>query len=299
MADLTALTPHAAAAPRRRSYAATVARRFGRHKLAVASLVVFVLVAAFAFIGPLLWRYDYRERTFAYSQPPSAAHPFGTDTVSHDLMALVMHGTQRSLEIALLVAVVATVVGTLWGAVAGFYRGIVDGLLMRVVDIFLAVPVIAVAALLAYQVGGRTRGWFLIALVLAGLMWTYVARVVRSDVLSLRERDFVTAARALGAGDARIIWRHLVPNVAGTVTVSVTVLVAMAILGETALSYLGFGIHAPDTSLGLLVNDGQTAVLTRPWLFYFPGVFILLIALCVNFIGDGLRDAFDPAGERR
>jgi ABC-type dipeptide/oligopeptide/nickel transport system permease subunit len=152
-----------------------------------------------------------------------------------------------------------------------------------------------VAAVLA----GNSRGtWWLIALAIAALQWATVSRVVRGVVLSLREKEFIEAARALGATDARIIFRHLLPNAIGPVIVYGTILVAIAILLETALSFLGFGIRAPDTSLGLLVNNARTAVDTRPWLFYFPGLFIIMIALSINFIGDGLRDALDPRQQR-
>jgi ABC-type dipeptide/oligopeptide/nickel transport system permease subunit len=162
---------------------------------------------------------------------------------------------------------------------------------MRFSDLVLTLPLIAVAAMLAHLFGGS---WYLIAMVIAGLTWAYVSRVARSVVLSLREKEFVEAARALGATDTRIILRHLVPNSLGSIIVNATLLVATAILTETALSYLGFGVQNPDTSLGLLVSEAQTALTTRPWLFYFPGLFIILIALTINFIGDGLRDALDP-----
>jgi ABC-type dipeptide/oligopeptide/nickel transport system permease subunit len=178
-----------------------------------------------------------------------------------------------------------------WGAVAAYFGGHTDSLLMRVADLVLTLPLIAVAAMLGHNFGGS---WWLIALVIGGLYTAYVARVSRGVVLSLREKEFVEAAKALGASDWRIIMRHLIPNALGSVIVNGTILVALAILLETALSYLGFGVQAPDTSLGLLVSESQTALTTRPWLFYFPGLFIIIIALTINFIGDGLRDALDP-----
>ena len=187
--------------------------------------------------------------------------------------------------------VVSGFVGTVWGAIAGFYRGIVDSLMMRFSDLVLTLPLLAVAAVLARATSGS---WWLVALVIASLQWAYVSRVVRGVVLSLREREFIEALRALGATDRRIIFLHLIPNALGPIIVNVTILVAVAILVETALSFLGLGVQPPDTSLGLLVSDASTAVSTRPWLFYFPGAFIILIALTINFIGDGLRDAFDP-----
>lgn len=274
-----------------RSQGQLVLRRFLRHRLAVISFVVLLAVVLLAFVGGALWRYDVSTLTGAYSQPPSWGHPFGTDAAGHDSFAQVLRGTQISIGIAVLVAIFSTVVGTVWGATAGYYRGAVDTVMMRISDLVLTLPLLAVAAVLGHNVGGS---WWLIALVIAGLYWAYVSRVARGVVLSLREKEFIEAARALGAGDARIIFRHLIPNALGSIIVNATVLVAIAILVETALSYLGFGVRAPDTSLGLLVSEAQTAVQTRPWLFYFPGLFIILIALTINFIGDGLRDAFDP-----
>ncbi len=274
-----------------RSQARLVLGRFLRHRLAVISLVVLLAVVLLAFVGGALWRYDYGEITPDNSVPPSWGHPFGTDAVGHDAFAQVLRGTQLSLGIAVLVALFSTLVGTIWGATAGYYRGAVDSVMMRISDLILTLPLLAVAAVLAHNAGGS---WWLIALVIAGLYWAYVSRVARGVVLSLREKEFVEAARALGASDSRIIFRHLVPNALGSVIVNATVLVAIAILLETALSFLGFGVRPPDTSLGLLVSNAKTAVGTRPWLFYFPGLFIITIALTINFIGDGLRDAFDP-----
>ncbi|QRP50594.1 ABC transporter permease [Amycolatopsis sp. FDAARGOS 1241] len=274
-----------------RSQAQLVFRRFLQHRLAMISLVVFVLIVLFAYVGPLVWKYGPADITQDNSAPPSGEHPFGTDAVGHDTLAQVMRGTQISLQISVLIAIFATVVGTIWGSVAGYYRGWIDTLLMRIADLVLTLPLLAVAAVLAHQVGGT---WWLIAVVIAGLYWAYVSRVARGVVLSLREKEFVEASKALGASDARIIFRHLVPNALGAIIVNLTILVSIGILLETALSFLGFGVQPPDTSLGLLVSTAQTAVDTRPWLFYFPGVFIILIALTINFIGDGLRDAFDP-----
>jgi ABC-type dipeptide/oligopeptide/nickel transport system permease subunit len=268
-----------------------VLRRFLQHRLAVASLVLLLLIVLLAYIGGWLWKYNPEDITPDNSEAPSLAHPFGTDAVGKDMLANVLRGTQISLQISVLVAIFSTVVGTIWGAVAGYYRGWVDTLLMRIADLVLTLPLLAVAAVLGHNAGGS---WWLIAVVIAGLYWAYVSRVARGVVLSLREKEFIEAARALGAGDARIIFRHLVPNALGSVIVNATILVSIGILLETALSFLGFGVRAPDTSLGLLVSSAQTAVDTRPWLFYFPGLFIILIALTINFIGDGLRDAFDP-----
>ncbi|NJC71537.1 ABC transporter permease [Planosporangium thailandense] len=271
-------------------------RRFLRHRLAVLSLVLFILIVLLAFVGPLIWKYKYTDITPDNSQPPSPAHPFGTDSLGHDWFAQVLRGLQQSVKVALCIAIVASTLGVVWGGVSGYYRGISDSVLMRLADLILTIPAIALAAALG-NIGGGT--WWMIALVLGGLSAPLVARAVRGVVLSLREQEFVEAARALGASDRWIILRHLVPNAFAVVIVYATLLVATGILSETALSFIGFGVHPPDTSLGLLIYQAQSAVQTRPWLFYFPGLFIILIALTVNFIGDGLRDAFDPRQTRQ
>ena len=268
-----------------------VLRRFLQHRLAVISLCVLVALVLLAYVGGALWRYDFGQITPDNSEPPSLAHPFGTDSVGKDQFAQVLRGTQISLQIAVLVALFSTLVGTIWGSIAGYFGGRTDTIMMRISDLILTLPLIAVAAMLAQNFGGS---WWLISLVIAGLYWAYVSRVSRGVVLSLREKEFIEAAKALGASDARIIFRHLVPNALGSIIVNATILVAIAILLETSLSYLGFGVRPPDTSLGILVSEAQTALTTRPWLFYFPGLFIILIALTINFIGDGLRDALDP-----
>jgi peptide/nickel transport system permease protein len=310
-----------------RSQRQMIVRRFFRHKLAVASLIVFVLIALFAFVGPKLWPYkagqlyaetgqvlrgqtvggptlsepprchgDYKGVPARLRDGPCAPHVMGSDGVGHDMMAQIMRGSQKSLQIAIVVALVATFFGVIVGAVAGYYGGGVDTVLMRATDLFLTVPLIAVAGTLSHHVNGG--GWWLLALILAALGWMLIARVIRGEILSLREKEFVEAARALGASDSRIIFRHILPNVAGSIIVNATLVVASAILIETALSYLGLGVKAPDTSLGLLISENQAAFQTRPWLFWFPGLFIVVIALAVNFIGDGLRDAFDPKQTR-
>jgi peptide/nickel transport system permease protein len=255
---------------------------------------MFVLIVIVAYVGAELWKYDL-QTTPDNSQPPSWDHPFGTDSLGHDGLAMVLRGLQQSIKIALSVALIATVVGTTWGAVAGYFGRHVDNALMRLADMVIILPGIAVAATMA-SVGGGS--WLTIALIIGGLASASVSRLIRGVVLSLREQDFIEAAKALGASDTRIIVRHLVPNALGPTIVSATILVAVGILAETALSFLGFGVQHPDTSLGLLIQQAEGAVRTRPWLFYFPGIFIILIALTVNFIGDGLRDAFDPRQTR-
>lgn len=280
-----------------RSQTRLIVRRFMQHRLAVSSLFVLLAVILLAYVGGALWKYGYSDITPDNSVPPSAEHPFGTDNLGYDEFARVMRGTQLSLQIALSIAMIATVVGTVWGAVAGYYRGFADSLMMRVVDLILTIPILAAGALLTKKV--QSVGWWALALVIAALSWPAVSRIVRGQALSLREKEYVEAARALGASDGRIIFRHLLPNIAGQIIVVVTVLVATAILLESSLSYLGFGVQSPDVSLGSLISGSDTALQGgRWWLFYFPGLFIILISLSINFIGDGLRDAFDPTQQR-
>jgi len=282
----------------RRSQTQMVVRRFLAHRLAVASLILLLLVIIGSLIGGRIWKYNYADITDEFSTPPSLAHPMGTDDIGHDSMARILRGAQKSVQVALLVALLSTTFGAVLGALAGYYRGATDSVLMRFTDLVLTVPAIAILAVLAATLADRAGNWFFIALVLAALLWTYIARVVRGQFLSLREKEFVEAARALGASDRRIIFRHLLPNATGAIIVNATITVAVAILLEAALSYLGVGIRPPDTSLGLLIQDGQQAATTRPWLFYYPGLIIIIIALTVNFVGDGLRDAFDPTQTR-
>jgi len=269
-------------------------RRFVRNPSSMAAVVVFILVLLFAFVGPHLWHYTYDVYTPDNSVPPSWDHPFGTDSTGYDGLAQVMRGTQRSMQIALFVAIAATLVGSFAGAMAGYYGRFVDGAIMRFVDLMLIFPSIAVAAVLSYMTMGTETSWLTIGIVLAFLAWPVVARVVRANVLSIAQSDYIAAAKGAGASDISVIARHILPNAMGTILVVVTVLTATAILSETSLSYLGFGVQSPDTSLGLLISQSQSAVTTRPWLFYFPGLFIVLIAITVSFIGDGLRRALDP-----
>ncbi|HEX2038606.1 MAG TPA: ABC transporter permease [Acidimicrobiales bacterium] len=272
--------------------------RFLSHRLAVVSLVVLVVVVLLALFGGRFWRYGYAEITPEFSSGPSWQHPMGTDGIGHDTFAQVLRGAQRSVIIALLVAFLSTALGTLVGALAGYFGGAVDFGLMRMTDLVLTIPTFAVFALLSNRFANRENGWVYLSFVIAGLLWMTIARVVRGVFLSLREKEFVEAARALGAGHARIIFRHLLPNALGPIIVNATITVAIAILTETSLSFLGLGVRLPDTSLGQLVSYGAPAATSRPWLFYFPGLFIIVIALTINFVGDGLRDAFDPTQTR-
>lgn len=224
-------------------------------------------------------------------------HPFGQDDIGRDYFALVMRGAQRSILVTIIIGSIAGVIGTVVGSIAGFYRGTVDSVLMRFTDFIITVPSIIIGSVIGFHFGNLGVGF--LALYLGLFAWTGLSRLVRGEFLTLREREFVDAARVAGASNRRIIFKHILPNAVGIIIVSVTLLMSGAILLETALSYLGFGVVAPDVSLGSLISQYQESFTTRPWLFWYPGIFIITIALCINFIGDGLRDAFDPRQKRR
>jgi peptide/nickel transport system permease protein len=282
----------------------TVLRRFLRHRAAVAGFAMFVLLLLFAFVGPAVWSASLDAGGLA-KVGPSPAHPFGTDRIGHDMLASVISGTRLSLQIALVVALVATVLGVVLGAVAGYLRGWVDGVISRVIDLMLCIPALVVTAVLARHSftlapsAQNASNWLTVALILALFTsWFPIARTMRGMVLSLREKEFVEAARALGASNSRIVFRHILPNTVDVIIVNATVTVAQAVLLESALSFIGLGVHRPDASLGLLINENKNELATLPWLFWFPFLFIVLISLSVNFMGDGLRDAFDPRQKR-
>ncbi|EKU49415.1 ABC transporter permease [Brevibacterium casei] len=286
-----------------------VFRKFLRHKGAMVGLIVLFLVTVFAYsaqgIGPIPGWWIFNHTASNPIVNPGGAptwtlqnffspgeHPFGQDEIGRDNFARVMKGTQISIMVMLIIGIVALIIGTIVGALAGYYRGWVDSLLMRVTDGFIILPVIVVGAILGKLVSGT--GGAMLGLVLGAILWTGLARLVRGDFLSLREREFVDSARVAGASDFRIMFKHMLPNAMGVIIVNTTLLMSQAIVLEASLSFLGFGISPPDISLGQLISEYQTSFATRPWLFWWPGLFIIVIALCVNFIGDGLRDAFDP-----
>jgi glutathione transport system permease protein len=268
--------------------------RFLHHKMALIGMGTFLFLLLLSTIAPLFWHYRYSDITPQFSTGPSLQHPFGTDTIGHDLFAQVMVGTATSMKTAIVVAVIATALGTLIGAVAGYYGKYADATLMRFTDLILVVPLIAILLVLAANLSSLANNWFWIAIILAGVLWTYLARLVRGTFLSLREREFIEAEWAIGASDRRIILRHMIPNAIGPIVVNATLTVANAMLIEAALSFLGLGIQPPAVSLGDLIASGQDDATVLPWLFFFPAGFLIVSILSVNFIGDGLRDALDP-----
>ena len=276
-------------------------RRFLRHRLSVIGLVCIVGLYALAFVGPLLspWNYAEQDPT-AYLTPPSAQHWFGTTQIGEDVFAQTLRGLQKSLTIGLLVGMISTGIAAVVGTAAGYFRGWVDRILMWGADLLLVIPSFVIIAILSPAFRGKT--WLILVLLLATFSWMITARIVRGLTLSLREREFVQAARFMGVPPWRIITRHIVPNMASLLIIDATITVGSAILTETGLSYFGFGVQPPDVSLGTLIASGTNSALTFPWLFMFSGGLLALTVLSVNFVGDGLRDALDPnaiRGSRR
>ena len=268
--------------------------RFFHQPLAVFGLAVFAILGIGTVIVGHFWKYNYSQITNQFNAGPTMQHPFGVDDIGHDLFAQVFRGMEKDIQTALLVAVLSAVIGVTIGALAGFFRGWVDSILMRFVDLILSVPLLAVLIVLSNIWTQQSGSWVLIAVIVGVLSWTYMARLVRADFLSLRERDFVEASRALGATNSRIIVRHLMPNAVATIIVNSTLTIALAIVLESTLSFLGLGIQPPDVSLGLLVASAQDSATTQWWLFAFPAAFLVVLILSVFLIGDGLREAFDP-----
>ncbi len=275
------------------------ARRFARNRLAVVGLVVFLAVTLAVTLAGLSPhdpdRTNLRER-FA---PPSLTHPFGTDDLGRDTLTRVLYGGRISLLVGFLSMGFSIAVGTVVGGLAGYAGGWLDSLLMRFTDLFLSLPslfvLIVLSTMLADSPFARAYGGTLmIVLIIGALSWMVVARIVRSSVLSIREQAFVEAARANGASHARLMVRHVLPNALGPIFVQATLQVAVAIIAESGLSYLGFGIQPPTATWGNMLKDAQTYLTRMPWLAVFPGVMIFLTVMSVNAIGDGLRDAFDP-----
>lgn len=271
--------------------------RFKRHKVAIVAAGILVVIAILAIFAGVISRFDYHTPDLAHSlEGPGATHWFGTDNTGRDLFSRVLHGGRISLLVGVSVALLSGVVGTLVGAFAGYYGRWIDQLLMRLTDLFLAIPFLVVLILASSLLSGSVLDTVLI---LSAFFWMPAARIVRGSVLSLKEKEFVEAARATGASNGRILFSHILPNAFGPIIVILTLNVAAAILTESALSFLGFGVEPPTPSWGNLLQAGRGFTLIAPQMVWFPGLFILLTVLCVNFVGDGLRDALDPHQELR
>ncbi|MBA9006931.1 peptide/nickel transport system permease protein [Actinomadura cellulosilytica] len=271
-----------------------LARRLLAQPRAVLGLALLAALFLLAFAGPQLARWDWQQTDFtALREPPSAEHWFGTTASGRDVFALTLRGMQKSLLIGLSVAVLSTGLAALVGMVAGYAGGWADRVLMWAADLLLVLPAFLVLAVLDPALGSA---WPLLVLVLAAFMWMVTARMVRQTTISLKEREFVLAARCMGVSPARVLARHVLPNLGSLLIIDGTLHVSVAVIAESGLSYFGFGVHPPDSSLGTVIAEGAAAATTFPWLFGFAAGLLVLLVLAVNLVGDGLRDALDPAG---
>jgi oligopeptide transport system permease protein len=281
-------------APPSRSPFATAARRFARNRAAFAALLLLVLIVLACFVGPLLSPNNAIDSDWsAISLAPTFAnmHWFGTDELGRDLLVRTLVGGRVSLEVGLLGTLVSGVIGVAWGATAGYLGGRVDAVMMRIVDMMYAIPYMLIAILMMTLFG---RAFYLVVLTISAFSWLDMARVVRGQTLSLRSREFIDAAKAIGVGSRSIIARHIVPNLIGVVVVYATVTVPGIVLTESVLSFLGLGVQEPMTSWGVLIQDGAQKLESTPWLLLCPALMLCATLYCVSFVGDGLRDAFDP-----
>jgi len=278
--------------PEPESYGKMVWRRFRKHKLAMAGLYILIFMYALAIFAPVIATQSYE----AVDPPnklkaPSREHLMGTDHIGRDVFSRVMWGSRISLSVGFVAAAVAVGLGVLIGSTAAYFGGRVDDILMRFTEIVMAFPTFFLLLTIVFIV---ERSIFNIMLVIGFTSWPSLARMVRGQILSLREQEFTEAARALGATDARIIFRHILPNAMAPVIVSTTMRIGGAILSESSLSFLGLGVPEPYPSWGSILNAGRTYLLQAPWITTFPGIFIFLTVLAFNYVGDGLRDALDP-----
>jgi len=266
--------------------------RFRRHRLAMVGLVVLGSLVTAAVLANVVSVYDPDlPDVEAIRQPPSLAHPMGTDQIGRDQLTRLLHGGRFSLQVGLFATLVSILIGTSIGALAGFYGGTLDNALMRLTDLMFTVPRLLVLLL----IGAIFKTTLLLIIVLLGATsWMAVARLVRASFLSLREKEFVEAARSVGVRDARLIIRHILPNALGPVIVAATLGVAGAILVESTLSYLGYGVQPPTPTWGNMLQNAQSEMYAAPWLAIFPGLLIFVTIMAINFVGDGLRDALDP-----
>lgn len=267
--------------------------RLVANKAAVASLVVLGGLALAAIVGPWLTAYDFDEVNYAVAggTGPNADYWFGADINGRDLFTRTLIGARVSLVVGFVATFVSLVIGVAWGATAGFLGGVVDNIMMRIVDILYSLPFIFFVIILMVVFGTNL---FLLFVAIGAVEWLTMARIVRGQTLALKEREFVEAARAIGVPTPVIIWRHIAPNLVGPVVVYVTLTIPSAILAESFLSFLGLGVQEPLTSWGVLISEGAQEMQTAPWMLIFPASFMAATLFCFNFIGDGLRDALDP-----
>jgi peptide/nickel transport system permease protein len=276
-------------------------RKFRRHRLAMVGLVMLGALLAIAVIGPIIWPFDFRviprpDTIVPIGRGPSLAHPFGeTGGLQRDVMTLVINGARTSLFIGFSSMAIGVVVGTTIGAISGFVGGFIDNLLMRIVDVFLSLPILFVILVAANFLGGGKGSPLLIVGIFGAFSWMGVSRLVRSLFLSIREREFVEAARAVGVRDRRIIFKHILPNALSPIVVAASLIVGANIIAEAFVSFLGFGVNPTDPTWGNILANARTFIPQGNWWWpFFSGSAIIVTVLAVNFVGDGLRDAFDP-----
>lgn len=291
-----------------------VIRRFSRHRAAMFGLILLIGVILYVLIGSFIFteaQSNFND-TAIRLQPPSVEHPFGTDRIGRDILARTIYGGQISLIIGFLAVVVEVGLGTAVGAIAGYYGGWVDSILMRITEAMLSIPQLLLLLVMAKFFGGKIpainflgrsfSGSVIVIILILGLTsWTSLARIIRSNVLSLKETEFILAARAIGVPNWKIIVNHILPNTLASIIVSLTLGVATAILTEAYVSFLGLGVQAPTASWGNMLTEAQefTVIKNAPWYWFFPSLLILLTVLSINFVGDGLRDAFDPRSDNK
>ncbi|MEU5862847.1 ABC transporter permease [Nonomuraea sp. NPDC047529] len=274
-----------------------VAGRFFRSPQGLAGFAVLALMFLLAFVGPLFSRWSYTDKDFtAFLQPPSAQHWFGTLQTGADVYAVTLRGMQKSLIVGLLAALVSTAVAAVVGAFSGYFPGWTDRALSWVTDLLLVLPAFLILAIMSPLFGAGQ--WVLFVIMLALFLWMVTSKIVRGMTISLKEREYIQAARFMGVPPVRIIFRHVIPNLSSLLIVDATLNVSAAILTETSLSYFGFGIQPPDVSFGTLIADGSRTAVYAPWTFWFVAGLLVVTVLAVNLIGDALRDAFDPAARR-
>jgi peptide/nickel transport system permease protein len=266
--------------------------RFKRHRVAVAAAIIMIVLMVLVFAAPWIVRYKFDQLDMRHiREAPSLVHILGTDDLGRDLFTRILYGGRISLTIGIFSALVGTIVGTLLGATAAYYGGMVDNIIMRITDVAFSIPSLPLLIILSSYAKSAIPA---MVLIIGLLSWMPTARVVRGTVLSLKATDFTLAARTLGARNGRIILRHILPNAMAPIIVAATLGVGGAIITESSLSFLGLGVQPPTPSWGNMLQDAQSTMATKPWLTIFPGMAILITVLCVNFLGDGLRDALDP-----
>ena len=281
--------------PKRITRGRLIVRRFLRNKTAVVGLVIILALVVTALVGPYVtqWSYDQVDRR-AYLKPPSNRHPLGSTQSGRDMLALTLRGLRKSLLIGFLVALLSTGIAAIVGSFAAYFGGWFERVSLWVIDLLLVVPSFLLIAVVSTGSSRGPYGWLLLVALLAGFGWMLSARVVRSLTLSIKEREYVQAARFMGLSAPKTIIRHVLPNISSLLIIDATLNVSSAILAETGLSFFGFGVQPPDTSLGTLLGEGARQVNSFPWLFTSPAVAVVVLVLSVNAVGDGLRDALDP-----